>query len=76
LLGTNLRHEGVRYIQGGLSQADVEQYVAAHPEQKETVYNEPSILLRDGVRLPAVPYYMTFAEYLKPAAEDLRDAAR
>src|SRR5258706_2982839 len=59
-----------------LSQADVEQYVAAHPEQKEAVYNEQSVLLRDGSRLQAVPYHITFVEYLKPAAEDLREAAK
>ena len=59
-----------------LSQADVEQYVAAHPEQKEAIYNENSVLMRDGYRLQAVPYHITFAEFLKPAAEDLRDAAK
>src|SRR6266478_5076843 len=59
-----------------LSQADVEQYVAAHPEQKEAIYNQDSILVRDGNRLQAVPYHVAFAEFLKPAAEDLREAAK
>ncbi len=59
-----------------LSQADLTQYVVAHPEQKEAIYNEQSILARDGNRLQAVPYHVMFAEYLKPAAEDLREAAK
>ena len=59
-----------------LSQADVKQYVAAHPEQKEAIYNQDSILVRDGNRLQAVPYHVAFAEFLKPAAEDLREAAK
>jgi hypothetical protein len=59
-----------------LSQAEIEQYVVAHPEQKEAIYNEQSILARDGNRLQAVPYHVTFAEYLKPAGEDLREAAK
>jgi len=59
-----------------LSQADLAQYVVAHPEQKEAIYNEQSILMHDGNRLQAVPYHVTFAEYLKPAAEDLREAAQ
>src|ERR1700741_169439 len=59
-----------------LLKADLAQYVVAHPEQKEAIYNEQSILMHDGNRLQAVPYHVTFAEYLKPAAEDLREAAK
>jgi hypothetical protein len=60
----------------GLTQSEIEKYVAAHPEQKAAVYNEQSILLRDGDKLTAVPYRVRFAEFLKPAAEDLREAAK
>jgi len=60
----------------GLTQAEVEKYVAAHPEQKAEIYNEHSILLRDENKMAAVPYHLAFAELLKPAAEDLREAAK
>src|SRR5882762_662 len=40
-----------------LSQPEIEQYVAAHPEQKEAIYNQDSILVRDGNRLQSVPYH-------------------
>ena len=59
-----------------LTQAEVEKYAAAHPAEKESVYNEVSLLERDGSKLIAVPYHIAFAEYLKPAAEDLREAAK
>src|SRR5258707_1611917 len=58
----------------GLTQAEIEQYVAAHPEQKAEVYNEQSLLRLDGGKLHAQPYHQVFAEFLKPAAEDLREA--
>ena len=60
----------------GLSVAEVEKYVAAHPEQKNDIYQEDSILRREGNKLEADPYHLRFAEFLKPAAEDLREAAK
>ncbi len=59
-----------------LTQAEIEKYVAAHPEQKAEVYNEESLLRRNGGRLRAEPYHQVFAEFLEPAAEDLREAAK
>jgi hypothetical protein len=60
----------------GLTQAEIEKYVTAHPEQRSAVYSEQSVLKRDGERLVAVPYHIEFADFLKPAAEDLRQAAK
>src|SRR4029077_19509919 len=40
-----------------LEQAEIEKYVAAHPEQKSAMYNEQSVLRRDGDKLQAVPYH-------------------
>ena len=59
-----------------LSQAEVEQYIVAHPEHKTAIYDQDSILLRDGNKLEAMPYHVMFAEFLNPAAEDLREAAK
>jgi hypothetical protein len=59
-----------------LSSPDAEKYAAAHPEQKNAVYNEQSVLRRDGDRLQAVPYHVEFEEFLRPAAQDLREAAK
>jgi hypothetical protein len=59
-----------------LSQAEIEKYVVAHPESKNAIYDEDSLLRRDGDKLAAVPYHVAFAEFLKPAAEELREAAK
>jgi len=59
-----------------LSQAEIEKYVAAHPDEKASMYNEQSVVKRDDKRLVAVPYRIQFADFLKPAADDLREAAK
>jgi hypothetical protein len=59
-----------------LTLAEVERYVAAHPKQKEAIYSERSVLRRDGDKLKAIPYHEEFLQFLKPAAEDLRAAAK
>ena len=59
-----------------LTRAEVEKYVAARPEQKNSIYSEHSVLQRDGDKLRVVPYHVAFAEFLKPAADDLREAAK
>jgi hypothetical protein len=58
-----------------LAQAEIEEYAAAHPGQKDALYAERSLLRRNGDKLEAVPYHVAFAEFLKPAAQDLREAA-
>ena len=74
-VGTQAAPAGRALYPAGLTPADVEKYVAEHPDQKAAVYNERSILIRNGQQLEAVPYHVAFAEFLKPAAEDLREAA-
>src|SRR5260221_3456045 len=43
-----------------LTQAEIEKYVATHPEQKAEVYNEQSLLRRDSERLRAAAYHEVF----------------
>jgi hypothetical protein len=59
-----------------LTRAEVEKYIAARPEQRNSIYKEQSVLKRDGDQLKAVPYHVAFEEFLKPAADDLREAAK
>jgi len=74
-VGTQGAPAGRALYSADLTAAEVEQYVAAHPDQKAAAYNERSILIRNGQQLEAIPYHVAFAEFLKPAAEDLREAA-
>ena len=50
-------------------------YVAAHPEQKDSLEGLTTVVARDGDRLKAVPYGQAYAEWLKPAAALLVQAA-
>ena len=76
----------------GLTRAAVEQYVVAHPEQKDAIY-DPWTVVRSapldldvklsqpvvhGVpeKLYTYKYHEAFAEWVKPMAEDLRAAAK
>jgi hypothetical protein len=74
-VGTQAAPAGRALYPADLTPAEVERYVAAHPDQKAAAYDERSILVRNGQQLEAIPYHVAFAEFLKPAAEDLREAA-
>jgi hypothetical protein len=76
----------------GTTRQDLEQYVAAHPEQKAAIYDAHTVVrsapldlaarlsqpVVHGVpeRLYTYPYHEAYAEWLKPMAEDLRAAAK
>ncbi len=59
----------------GLTRADIEAYVAAHPEEKAGIYGERTVVVRDGARLKAIPYHVVYRPWLERAAALLRDAA-
>jgi hypothetical protein len=51
-------------------------YVVAHPEQKDALESLTTVVVRDGERLKAIPYSQAYAEWLKPAAAKLLEAAQ
>ncbi len=59
----------------GLTRKDIEAYVAKHPEKKEQIYSPYTVIKRQGEELVAVPYHVEYAQWLKPAAAALREAA-
>jgi hypothetical protein len=76
----------------GLTRAEVEQYVVAHPDEKAAVYS-PWTVVRSApldldpklsqpvvygvpAKLYAVPYHEAYAQWLQPMAADLRAAAK
>lgn len=76
----------------GLTRTEVEQYVAAHPEQRATIYDAHTVVRSAPLDLPerlsqpviysvpeklyTYPYHEAYAEWVKPMAEDLRAAAK
>ncbi|HWC15478.1 MAG TPA: hypothetical protein VG498_00600 [Terriglobales bacterium] len=59
----------------GLSREELEKYVAAHPDQKDELYNAATVIRRNGDRLEAIPYHTAFRQFLIPAGQAIRNAA-
>ena len=74
-VGTASAPPGRALYPPGLTRDDMEKYVAQHPEQKAALYADYTVVRRKGDALIAIPYHVEFAEFLKPAAKALREAA-
>ena len=59
----------------GLTAKQIEQYVQAHPDQRDEIYSSTTVVRWHGNRLEGVPYHLAFRSFLEPAAKDLREAA-
>ena len=58
-----------------ITQKEIDDYVAAHPDKKADIYNPLTVIKRQGSDLVAIPYHVAYREWLVPAAKALRDAA-
>ncbi|HET9742308.1 MAG TPA: Zn-dependent hydrolase [Terriglobales bacterium] len=74
-VGTQPMPPGRGLYPEGLTRADLEKYVAAHPEQKDQLYSPYTVIRRNGDELEAIPYHVEFRQFLIPAAKALREAA-
>ena len=75
-IGTQPMYPGRGFFPAGLTQAQLDAYVAAHPDEKAALYNGQTIVRhKDDGTLEAVPYHVAFREFLVPMAKDLREAA-
>jgi hypothetical protein len=62
----------------GLTRADIEAYVAAHPDQKKAIYDERTVVelvSRTPLKLKTTPYHVKYRRWLESAASHLRKAA-
>jgi hypothetical protein len=59
----------------GLTRAQIEEYVAQHPEDKAAVYDPYTVVVSRNGRLAGVPYHVQYKAILEPMAKALRDAA-
>jgi Peptidase family M49 len=74
-VGTQPAPPGRALYPMGLRRDEIERYVAANPGQKKAMYDERSVLHRNGDQLESIPYHTAFVEFLSKAAQDLREAA-
>jgi len=75
LVGTAPMPPGRGLYPEGLTRAEIEEYVRAHPGKQAAIYSPYTIVRRNGADLEGVPYHVVFRSFLEPAAEALRDAA-
>ena len=59
----------------GITREEIEKYVQDHPEQKDDIYNERTVVRRNGKELEAIPYHVAFRSFLEPASRALREAS-
>jgi len=59
----------------GLTRAQIEAYVNAHPGEKDAIYSPYTVLRWNGKKLEAIPYRVEYKKWLDPAAKLLREAA-
>jgi hypothetical protein len=74
-VGTEAMPPGQALYPADLTRAQLDAYVAAHPEKKSEIYSPYTIVRREGQELVGIPYHVAFASYLEHAAKKLREAA-
>ncbi len=74
-VGTQPMPPGRALYPSDLTRAQLDAYVAAHPEKKSELYGEFTVVRRQGEELVGIPYHVVFASFLQDAAKKLREAA-
>ncbi|MEA2236739.1 MAG: hypothetical protein QOC81_1463 [Thermoanaerobaculia bacterium] len=77
-IGSEPMPPGRSLLPKGVSRDEIEAYVAAHPEQKKSIYDERSVVeavSRNPLKLKATPYHVKYRRWLEAAAVHLRNAA-
>ena len=73
--GAGARPPGGTLYPSDLTRAELDAYVAKHPEQKAALYSPFTIIRRQGTALVAIPYHVAYRKWLEPMAKTLREAA-
>ena len=75
-VGTETMPPGRGLYPNGLTQAQIDTFLKAHPEKKTEIYSPTSVVRWHGDVLEGLPYHIAYRAYLEPAAKSLRDAAK
>jgi hypothetical protein len=74
--GSDPMSPGRGFYPQGLTRAQIEKYVAEHPEKKAAIYSPTTVVRWHGGQLEGLPYHIAYRSFLEPAAKALREAAR
>src|SRR5690606_16048511 len=69
------RPKGGGFYPADLTEGELDAYLAKHPKKKDELLGLFTVVERKGDELVGVPYSKAYAEWLKPAAQKLREAA-
>lgn len=67
--------EGAGYYPTDMTKAELDAWIASHPDDADAFRGLFTVIRRDGENLVAIPYSEAYKEHLEPAAEKLREAA-
>jgi hypothetical protein len=73
--GDRPKPPGANFYPTDLTKAQLDAYLAAHPDQAEALTSPYTVVKRQGDRLVAVPYSQEYKQWLEPAAKLLEQAA-
>jgi hypothetical protein len=74
-LGEMPHPEGAGYYPVDMTKEEFEEWLEAHPEDRDAFESLHTVIRRTEEGLTAVPYSQAYREWLEPAAEHLRRAA-
>lgn len=66
---------GAGFYPEDMSKDEFEKWIAAHPSDADAFRSTETVIERKGNQLVAVPYSKSYAKYLQPAAQKLKEAA-
>jgi hypothetical protein len=75
-IGDRPHPPGAGYYPEDITKEEFEAWLQKHPEDKDKFTSTFTVIRRQNGKLVAVPYSKEYAEWLKPAAQLLREAAR
>jgi hypothetical protein len=77
-IGSDPMPPGRGFYPPGLTRAEIEEYVAVHPDEKKAIYDERTVVelvSRNPLKLKTTPYRVKYRRWLESAAGHLRKAA-
>jgi hypothetical protein len=74
-VGNQPFYPGRGFFPEGVTREQLESYVQQHPEQKDAIYSNTTVIRRNGESFATVPYHVAYRSFLEPAAKALREAA-
>lgn len=73
-IGPEFKPKGANFYPLDMSKEEFENYIKQHPEQKQELESQYTVVVREGNKLKAIPYHKTYPEVEK-IAQKLEEAA-